>query len=167
MIKNEAERIAAVVNLVRPEWRTGLIMTVLGDERIINRTYADVMVAFVAMAVDPTSKKPGRIHEPGRWWLTVSAAAPAPSYRQIGPDDCGICSLPKWKHPLSPTDDHSWESQHARGKGHAPTPEQRAEIDKAAAATRTAITAAKEAAEKKPDVASVDEVLARHTQEDA
>lgn len=163
MNESEASRIAAVVNLIRPTWRIGLIMSVLEDARMIHRTYADAMVAMVAMAVDPMSKKPGRIHEPGRWWLTVTAQAPEkPLYRQIGPNDCGICSRPFEHHSaLSKLDDHEYEPLHARGKGAGMTPEQRAAIDAAAAEAKKAATAEKEA-QKAREVAPVDQVLARH-----
>lgn len=163
----EAKRIAAVVSIVRPEWRTGLVMSVLGDERLRHRVYEDVLVAAVACYADPTTGKPGRIHEPGNWWLTRSATVAASNIRTIAPDDCDICTKPEHAHPIAPTDDHAWSPRNAQGRGSKPTPEQRAEIDKANAAAQAIVTAAKEAASTR-EVSSVDEVLSRHqSQEEA
>lgn len=162
MNKQEAERIAAVVNLVRPDWSTSLLMTVLGDDRMKHRTYADAIVAMVAMAADTTSKRPGRIHENGRWWMTVTAMAPPTSYHEVTDSDCLTCGHAKFAHPLSPTDPHQWEPQHARTKGVGPTPEQRAAIDKAAAdAAYAAAAAAKEEAAKK-EHRDMNDVIASH-----
>jgi hypothetical protein len=125
----EARRIAAVVSILRPDWREGLVMTVLGDARIRHRVYQDVLVAAVACYSDPTTAKPGRIHEPGRWWMTVTATTPTPQVRRITADDCATCSQPAHFHPLSLSDDHEWEPAHARAESHRMTPEQRAALD--------------------------------------
>lgn len=162
----EARRIAAVVGIIRPDWREGLVMTVLGDQRLRHRIYQDVLVAAVACYSDPTTGKPGRIHEPGHWWLTVTAVAPPATYRTITDADCAICTRPEHLHPLSPTDDHAWEPQHARAESHTPTPEQRAAIDAANVEARKTVTAEK-GAEAARVVAGVDEVLRRHATTEA
>jgi hypothetical protein len=157
----EAKRIAAVVGIIRPDWREGLVMTVLADERLRHRVYEDVLVAAVACYSDTTTGRPGRIHEPGRWWMTVTATTPAPQHREIRPDDCGICSRPAGLHSPLSADPHEWEPRDARGRGEKPAPELRAAIDQANEAALLKVTAAKEA-QKAREVAGVDEVLARH-----
>lgn len=134
----EAKRIASVISIIRPEWRPGLVMSVLGDERLRHRVYEDILVVAVACYRDPMTIKPGRIHEPGPWWLTVSAVArPAAQVRTITADDCDICTQPEHAHPIAPTDDHEYVRRGSAGPGQKPTPEHRAAID----AARTQATA--------------------------
>lgn len=169
----EAKRIAAVVGIVRPEWRQGLVMSVLADERIRHRVYEDVLVAAVACYSDLTTKKPGRLHEPGRWWLTVSATTPPVEYRKPTNTDCSICNLPRHVCESAPreTRSHGYEPRYEldrrlhSGQSARPTPAQRAAIDKATAEARAAATAAKEAAEGERVVGAVGDVLARHQSE--
>lgn len=161
----EAKRIAAVVSIIRPEWRQGLVMSVLGDERLRHRVYEDVLVAAVACYADLTTSRPGRIHEPGSWWLTRSASAVVTTVRTIADDDCDICTKPQHAHPIAPTDPHEWVPRNAQGPGIKPTPEQRAAIDEAVAQAQAQITAAKEAATT-PETPSTGEGLALE-QEDA
>lgn len=139
MIKQEAERIAAAVNIIKPEWRVGLIMAVLGDERIRSRSYADVLIAMTALAVDPTSQRPGRIHEPGPWWRAAAAVtSPMTAYRTIGQNDCDICSRPYEQHAAtSQVDGHKFERLGSRGKGQPPTAEQKQAIAAAISAGDT------------------------------
>lgn len=156
----EAKRIAAVVSIIRPDWRTGLVMSVLGDERIRYRTYEDILVAAVACFSDSTTVKPGRIHEPGHWWLTVTATAPPVKYRTITAADCGICYRPAELHSkLSPFDDHEWEPQQPKGVG--PTDEQRAALEAARIEAEKKLTAAREP-ETKRQPRDPAEVVAEH-----
>lgn len=162
--KDEAQKIANAINALRPDWSINGLMSVLGDSRNINRPTTDMTLAFVALALDPKSRKPTRIYEHGPWWeLLAPRVGSAVSYRTIGDDDCAICSRPANAHPLL-TDDHTWEPQHARNESHKPTPEQRAALDKAAAEARKLATAEREAKTKR-EAAPVDQVLARHSTE--
>lgn len=158
----EAKRIAAVVSIIRPDWREGLVMSVLGDERLRHRVYEDVLVAAVACYSDMTTGKPGRIHEPGHWWLTVTATAPPKTYRTITAQDCGICYRPAELHSrLSPFDDHEWEPQQPKGVG--PTDEQRAALEAARIAAEKTRTAERKT-EPKREVRDPTEVIASHTE---
>lgn len=158
----EAKRIAAVVSILRPEWREGLVMSVLGDERLRHRVYEDVLVAAVACYSDRTTGKPGRIHEPGRWWLTVTATAPPKHYRTITSADCGICYRPAELHSrLSPFDDHEWEPQRPQGVG--PTEEQKAALEAARIEAEKKRTAERKP-EPKREVRDPAEVIASHLQ---
>lgn len=158
----EAKRIAAVVSVIRPDWRTGLVMSTLGDDRIRHRSYEDVLVAAVACYSDMTTAKPGRIHEPGRWWLTVTATAPPAKYRTISPRDCGVCFRPAELHSkLSPFDDHEWEPQQPKGVG--PTDEQRAALEAARIEAEKAWTAERKPGPKR-EVRDPAEVIAKHVE---
>jgi hypothetical protein len=161
--KQEAQRIAAAVNLLRPDWRTALIMTVLGDERNINRPYADLAIAMTAVAVDPASKKPGRIHENGIWWNSALASTPIKMPRYPSPTDCGVCGRPFELHSsLSAVDDHEYETQRAKGVG--PTPEQKAAIRAARLEAEKLRTAAREDKPKREPRDPAD-VIAEHAKE--
>jgi hypothetical protein len=166
MNKTEAERIAAAVNIVRPEWSVPLLMKVLGDERMIRRPYADALTALIVCASDPSTERPGRVHEKGAWWSAVTAVAPAPStLKYVDMRDCSICGLMNVQHPIAHNDDHEFEPLHAKGAGEKPTPEQRAAIDAANVEAQLKATAEKVAKEQRV-VADVDDVLARHRVDD-
>lgn len=162
MNKDEAIRLAAAINSLRPDWSTNGLMTVLGDDRNRNRPVLDVALAFVALALDPKSRKPTRIYEHGPWWeLLAPRVGSSVAYKVIADTDCAICSQPEPMHPLSPTDDHRWEPQHARAESHKPTPEQRAVLDAAAAEAKRAATAEREEKAAR-EVRDMDAVLAAH-----
>jgi hypothetical protein len=44
--KPDAERIAAAVNNLRPDWPVGSLMTLLGNQKIRYRPYRDIAVAL-------------------------------------------------------------------------------------------------------------------------
>lgn len=165
----EADLIAASVNIHRPKWSKPLIKTVLGDPRMSHRPYAVAWIAMTACAADPTTEKPGRVHEAGPWWDAADAATKSRStttIRTIAADDCDICTRPEHAHPVEPFEPHEYVRRGSLGRGEKPTPERRAAIDEAVAMAQAEITAAKEAAQER-EVSSVDEVLRRHEQEEA
>jgi hypothetical protein len=65
--KLEHARLAAAANLLRPDWPTASLQTML-DRDHAPRPIADLAVALVAVAMDPTSKTPARLAEHGPWW---------------------------------------------------------------------------------------------------
>lgn len=135
LTKDEAQRIALCVNALRPDWATNGLMTVLADQRCRNRVPHDLTLAFVAMALDPQSRRPGRIFEQGPWWsIARPAGEQSINYRTIQPDDCAICSLPQQQIHA----DHEYEPRHARNESALPTPEQRAALEAARIEARTA-----------------------------
>jgi hypothetical protein len=70
--KIEHARLAAVLNLLRPDWPTASLQTML-DRDHAARPFADLAVAAVAVAVDPTSTTPARLREAGPWWHLARA----------------------------------------------------------------------------------------------
>lgn len=174
MNPGDISRIAEIVNLIRPAWSTGLITTVLRDDRMIRRPHTDALIAMTVLALDPTTTRPGRVHERGAWWSAVETVSGGTGTSQTArtpqQTDCSVCALPQ--HVCEGIDkgsrSHRYEPRHeldrrvTSGRSARPTPEQRAAIDKANAESLAQVTAAKEAAEKKREIASVDDVLARH-----
>lgn len=135
LTKDEAQRIALCVSALRPDWSTNGLMSVLRDDRCRNRVPRDLTLAFVALALDPSSRKPTRIYEAGPWWDVARPVngQSAPNYRAVLPTDCGICSRPFEHHSaLSKLDDHEYEPLADRKPGVGPTAEQKAAIQAAA-----------------------------------
>lgn len=92
--KTEAERIAAAINALRPDWSQAQIMGVLADERIrVQKTYADTALAMTKLALDPETRQPTRVFEHGHWWVNVQPTVSQSAHvRAMSPDDCDICS---------------------------------------------------------------------------
>lgn len=161
LTKEEAQRIALCVTSLRPDWSTNGLMTVLADDRCRHRVPRDLTLAFVALALDPTSRKPTRIFEAGPWWDVTRPVGPTvQQYRVIGTDDCGICYRPAELHSrLSPVDDHEWEPQRFEGVG--PTPEQKLALEAARIEAEKVRTAAREP-ELEREIRDPAEVIAQH-----
>jgi len=67
MNANEIARIAAAVNLLRPEWPTESLQTFITN-KLGHRPYRDAAVALAWIATEPESKTPARVLEAGPWW---------------------------------------------------------------------------------------------------
>lgn len=109
LTKPEAERIAAAVNGLRPDWSINGILTVLADERLrLKRTYRDTCLAFTALALDPETVKPTRIFEHGPWWeATRISTNPTNNLPRIDPiGGCHECMRPRDDHTGA---DHEWQ----------------------------------------------------------
>lgn len=68
MNTHEIERIAASMNMLRPDWPKQQLKTLLSDERITNRPRRDVVVALGWVACEPNTHTPYRVLEAGPWW---------------------------------------------------------------------------------------------------
>jgi hypothetical protein len=75
MTKTELARLAAAVNVLRPEWPTSSLTTYLALHG--HRPLRDVAVALVWVATDPDTKTPKRMDEAGPWW-SASRTSDAP-----------------------------------------------------------------------------------------
>lgn len=73
MMKTEAERLAAAVNAMRPDWPVASVMTFLSKPEISRRPYRDVAVALAWVATDPLTQTPARLLEAGPWWRATQA----------------------------------------------------------------------------------------------
>lgn len=68
----ESARLAAAINLLRPDWPVPSIRTLI-ETKHLNRPVHDLAVALVWVATDPETRTPARINEAGPWWAVVAA----------------------------------------------------------------------------------------------
>lgn len=74
----ELARIAAAINILRPDWPTRSIQTLLENHHA-NRPYHDLAVAATWIATDPDTKTPARLAEAGPWWTALqTSSTPGP-----------------------------------------------------------------------------------------
>lgn len=74
--KNDIARLAAMTNLLRPDWPISSLITWLTNDHA-HRTYQDLAVALAWIATDPDTKTPKRMNESGPWWQAVTVAVNA------------------------------------------------------------------------------------------
>ena len=70
---DEAARIAAAVNVLRPTWPTKSVQTLI-LERHAHRPARHVLLALMWCVLDPETKTPARIDNPGPWWDLTNPA---------------------------------------------------------------------------------------------
>lgn len=63
----EAERVAAAIHELRPDWPRTSLLTLIRS-KLIQKPRRDVIVALGWVAADETSKTPARVLETGPWW---------------------------------------------------------------------------------------------------
>lgn len=97
MRQHEAERIAAAINVARPDWPTKQLLTLLSDDRINKRPRRDIFVALAWIAAEPESTAPYRVLESGPWWAAAAAEHVRSATEEpevIAPEHkCAICSM--------------------------------------------------------------------------
>ena len=69
----EMEKVAEVMNIIRPDWPARSILTTLQRDHA-NRPYRDLLIAAVALAADPRTATPARLAEHGPWWVAAYQA---------------------------------------------------------------------------------------------
>jgi len=93
---NEIARLAAAVNLLRPDWPTASLQTYLGKHA--SRPYRDLALAMTWIALDAATRTPARLDEHGPWWtlgnLEATAAPP------------GLCQVCRRIHYPERPDEH-------------------------------------------------------------
>lgn len=67
MNEHEAQRIAASVHELRPDWPVSSLLSLI-RKSLLQRPRRDVMVAFAWVACEPGTSTPGRVLEAGPWW---------------------------------------------------------------------------------------------------
>lgn len=137
LTRHEAERLAASIHAIRPEWPVGSLLTFI--KRHETKPLLDLSLGLMWVALLPDTKTPARVDEQGPWKYVVTNSAIAPSVRYAEPDDCGICSGAK----DGPHADHHYQQRLPNTEWARPTPEQKelmrlaaeqAHLDKTAAA---------------------------------
>ncbi len=78
MNANEAARLAAAINILRPEWPASSLRTFIGD-KLSARPLRDAAIALAYIACEPETKTPARVLEAGPWWrVGADDGPPAP-----------------------------------------------------------------------------------------
>ena len=72
---HDAERLAAAINQLRPEWPTRSLLTFIG-KNLNSRAYRDAAIALTWIACDPKTLTPARVIEAGPWWNATRADNP-------------------------------------------------------------------------------------------
>lgn len=112
----EAERIAAAINLLRPDWPLKQLQTLLADERITHRPRRDALVALAWVACETNSASPYRVLESGPWWRAVAVDEPTGN---VAPKvdrhtACTVCGLAEPECRRRWSGDHAYASQAAQ-----------------------------------------------------
>ena len=95
----ELERLAGAVSKLRPDWTARSVRTYL-ETKHADRAFADLAVALVVVACDPTSTTPARIEQHGPWWVATRANVPGRTYVP-GPGDEEPCRRPGHEHEIA------------------------------------------------------------------
>ena len=116
MNEHEAERIAAAMNQLRPDWPTKSLRTLLAKPQLANRPRRDVTVALAWVACETATATPARVLEAGPWWRAAGVEG-SPNARE--PFDastfCGTCGEPRDRCERVWSADHTFEPvAHAR-----------------------------------------------------
>ena len=102
MNENEIERIAAAVNVLRPDWPTPSLRTFIA-KKLGMRPRRDVAVALAWVACDSATTTPARVLENGPWWKAVAIEEATTTHHHVAKvygwsegdprTVCGICAL--------------------------------------------------------------------------
>lgn len=107
MNEHEAERIAAAMNQLRPDWPRRSLLTLI-EKNLMDRPRRDVIVALGWVAAEPGTSTPARVLESGPWWKAAGIEGQAQRREPYNPAEfCDICGKPHGRHPES---DHEFVS---------------------------------------------------------
>lgn len=96
MNDHEAQRIAAAMHELRPDWPASSLLTLI-RKHLIDKPRRDVTVALAWVACESGSHTPARVIETGPWWRaagvegTTSKRPPEWQLDTI----CSVCSKPE------------------------------------------------------------------------
>jgi hypothetical protein len=96
MNEHEAERIAAALNMARPDWPKTSLMTLL-KKHLMERPRRDVFVALAWVASEPNTATPARVLEAGPWWRAAAVENTGGGPRDNIPNHlrCATCYQPQ------------------------------------------------------------------------
>lgn len=94
MNDHDLDRVAAAMNLLRPDWPAKSIRTLLA-KRLADRPLRDVVVALAWVACEPASSTPARVLEAGPWWRAAAVDGGQVHVRDVAPvgSRCTTCGL--------------------------------------------------------------------------
>lgn len=73
---DQAQKLAAMGNTLRPEWKPGALLTFITQE-LKNRSYREIAIALACIGTDVEIRSPGVLREPGPWWEAARPIVPA------------------------------------------------------------------------------------------
>lgn len=111
MNDHEAQRIAASVHALRPDWPTSSLLTLI-RKNLIDRPRRDVAVALTWVACETTTHTPARVLEQGPWWraAAVDGAQTGVTRKYDESDTCSVCSYSEAVCQRYWPDDHPFVS---------------------------------------------------------
>ena len=92
MTPGEIDRIAAAINMLRPDWPAASLRTLLARQELVHRPRRDVAVALAWVACESATLTPARVLEAGPWWRAAvadEARTPTPPRRDESCLTCG------------------------------------------------------------------------------
>lgn len=108
MNEHEAQRIAAAVNQLRPDWPVSSLLTLI-RKNLIDRPRRDVSVAFAWVACETNTANPGRVLEAGPWWKAAGVEGAATKRDEpANHERCSTCSLHRDRCRAINADDHDF-----------------------------------------------------------
>jgi hypothetical protein len=109
MHEHEIARLAAAVNVLRPDWPVKQLTTLLAGP-MAQRSRRDAAVALAWIACDASTASPYRVLEAGPWWKAVAVDGQTVS---LTPYDhgtaCGICDQAESRCKANPHAEHEYE----------------------------------------------------------
>ena len=94
MNDHEAERIAAAMNHLRPDWPVRQLRTLLASPSLADRPRRDVTVALAWVACESATANPYRVLEAGPWWKAAAVDGAAKSPNKVPAEQrCSTCAL--------------------------------------------------------------------------
>lgn len=108
MNNHEAQRIAAAMHELRPDWPASSLATLI-RKNLIDKPRRDVALALTWVACESGTHSPARVLEAGPWWKAAGAEG-ASSNRDNPPkhNRCGVCSLSAERCRQLWADDHDF-----------------------------------------------------------
>lgn len=111
MNDHEAQRIAAAMHVLRPDWPAASVLTMI-RKNLIDRPRRDVTVALSWIACEANSHTPARVLESGPWWIAVGVdGTTTPRFSKVEAEKrCSVCSESQERCRRLWSDDHEFWS---------------------------------------------------------
>ena len=110
MNEHEAERIAAAMNQLRPDWPVKSLRTLLSKPALASRPRRDVTVALAWVACETATATPARVLESGPWWRAATVLGDSVTVEHVSPGErCKTCGKPRHRCQANPHAEHDFE----------------------------------------------------------
>lgn len=110
MNPHDLDRLACALNILRPDWPTKSIRTLLDRPQLASRPLRDTAVALAWVACEPGTATPARVLEAGPWWRAAAVEGDNTHLEHVAPEDrCKTCGLPRHRCEANPWGEHDFE----------------------------------------------------------